>query len=37
MRMLSSGGNPRAENLFGVVAELQQYECVRLEVKTAHA
>jgi len=36
MRMLSPSGNPRADNLLGMVAELQHREGVRFQVKTAH-
>lgn len=32
MRMLSSEGNPRAENLFAVIAELQKSEGIALAV-----
>jgi len=35
MRMLGPSGNPRADNLFEIVAFLQRREGVRLEVKTA--
>lgn len=37
MRMLGPEGNPRAENLFEIVAFLQQHEGVRLKVITSHA
>jgi DNA-binding phage protein len=33
MRMLSADGNPRAENLFAVIAELQRREGVVLAVR----
>lgn len=36
MRMLGRSGNPRAENLLGMVAVLQHLEGVRFKVKTAH-
>jgi DNA-binding phage protein len=36
MRMLGRSGNPRAENLLGIVAALQHFEGVRLRVRTAH-
>jgi hypothetical protein len=32
MRMLSSGGNPRAENLFSLIAYLQRVEGIELGV-----
>ena len=32
MRMLSPAGNPRAENLFGIISTLQQKEGVQLHV-----
>ncbi|MEQ8507700.1 MAG: transcriptional regulator [Rhodospirillaceae bacterium] len=35
MRMLSSKGNPRADNLFDVLAKLQQREGVSLHVQAA--
>ena len=35
MRMLSSKGNPRADNLFDVIAKLQQREGVSLHVQAA--
>jgi hypothetical protein len=33
MRMLGPKGNPRANNLFGIIHQLQQHEGVRLEVR----
>jgi len=33
MRMFGPSGNPRAENLFAVLAQLQQREAVQLEVQ----
>ncbi len=33
MRMLSAGGNPRADNLFSIVSSLQETEGVRLTVR----
>jgi DNA-binding phage protein len=33
MRMLGRGGNPRADNLFGIVSFLQRREGVRFEVR----
>ena len=35
MRMLSEDGNPRAENLFAILAALQAREGVRLEARAA--
>jgi DNA-binding phage protein len=35
MRMLGPGGNPRADNLFEIVAFLQAHEGVRFHVKAA--
>ena len=35
MRMLSPAGNPRADNLFGLIAELQRRERVEFEVHAA--
>jgi hypothetical protein len=32
MRMLSAEGNPRAENLFSVIAHLQKAEGIKLGV-----
>ncbi len=32
-RMLSTGGNPAAENLLGILRVLQQREAVRVRVK----
>jgi DNA-binding phage protein len=37
MRMLAPAGNPRADNLFGIVAFLQEHEGVRFRLKTSHA
>ena len=37
MRMLSAGGNPRANNLFEIVRALQRNERVRLRVKALPA
>ncbi len=37
MRMLGPGGNPRAANLFQIVAFLQRHEGVRFEVKPSRA
>ena len=37
MRMLSPDGNPQANNLFELVARLQEREGVRLQVKAARA
>jgi DNA-binding phage protein len=34
MRMFSKDGNPRAENLFGVIKQLQKKEGVAFELKT---
>lgn len=34
MRMLGPKGNPRANNLFGIIHKLQQHEGVRLEVRS---
>jgi DNA-binding phage protein len=36
MRMFGPSGNPRADNLFGVVSFLQRRERVRFEVRPAH-
>jgi DNA-binding phage protein len=36
MRMLSPSGNPRADNLFEIIACLQENEGVQLEVWSAH-
>lgn len=33
MRMLSAEGNPRADNLFAVIAQLQRNEGIELEVR----
>jgi DNA-binding phage protein len=33
MRMLGPAGNPRAQNIFQIVATLQQYEGIRLHVR----
>jgi DNA-binding phage protein len=35
MRMLGPSGNPRADNLFGVVSFLQQREGVRFQLRSA--
>jgi len=35
MRMLSTGGNPTAKNLFGIVSYLQQAEGVSLRTKAS--
>jgi DNA-binding phage protein len=37
MRMLGPQGNPRAANLFGITASLQDREHLRLRVTPAHA
>lgn len=37
MRMFSPSGNPQAQNLFGILAYLQEQEDVHLLVKTAAA
>ena len=37
MRMLGPTGNPRADNLFGVVSYLQHREGVRFQIKTSSA
>jgi len=37
MRMLGPAGNPRADNLFQIVAFLQRHEGVRLEVRPSRA
>jgi DNA-binding phage protein len=37
MRMLGPNGNPRAQNIFDVVATLQRYEGVRLEVHSTRS
>lgn len=34
MRMLSAEGNPRADNLFSVIAQLQRNEGIELNVRT---
>ena len=34
MRMFGSGGNPRANNLFGIIGLLQKKEGIHLEVHT---
>jgi DNA-binding phage protein len=34
MRMLSAEGNPRADNLFSVIAHLQRNEGIELDVRT---
>jgi DNA-binding phage protein len=34
MRMLGPSGNPRAENLFGIIALLQEREGLRFELRT---
>ncbi len=36
MRMLSTSGNPTANNLFGIIHTLQQREGVHFEVRTSH-
>lgn len=36
MRMLSTNGNPTANNLFGIIHKLQQREGVHFEVKASH-
>lgn len=36
MRMLSAEGNPRADNLFEIIACLQESEGVHLEVHSTH-
>ena len=36
MRMFSPKGNPRADNLFGVIAALQQKEGITFHVRTEH-
>lgn len=35
MRMLGPTGNPRAQNIFQIVATLQQYEGIRLHVRSS--
>jgi hypothetical protein len=35
MRMLGPNGNPRADNIFDIMAFVQQHEGVRFQVKTA--
>jgi DNA-binding phage protein len=35
MRMLGPAGNPRAQNIFDIVATLQQYEGIRLHVRSS--
>ena len=37
MRMLGPAGNPRAQNIFDIVATLQQYEGIRLHVRSSRA
>jgi hypothetical protein len=37
MRMLGPAGNPQAQNLFDIVAYLQEKEGVHLRVKAARA
>lgn len=37
MRMLGPTGNPRAQNIFDIVATLQHYEGIRLEVRSTRA
>ena len=36
MRMFGPAGNPRADNLFGIVAFLQKREGVRFHLRAAH-
>jgi DNA-binding phage protein len=37
MRMLGPSGNPRAQNIFDIVATLQEYEGIRLQVRSTRA
>ena len=37
MRMLGPAGNPTAENLFGIIAELREQEGMEFDVQARHA